>query len=115
MIIQVKKDINAKALAWQIRKATGINCGGYTETGVVAQTGSISSSEAHGVFVEIPDGTDNSKVIAIATILDGHDEKAAMPADVPPDPPVVPRKTLKEQYAEAPDKQDFIAQYLGMK
>lgn len=113
MIITANKDINSKALAWAIRKQTGVNLGGYNETEGIVQLGSIRSSDADGCTIECPD----SKAAQIQAILDLHDSKAAMPADVPADPVPAPQKTHQQQYDEAvldSDKLKVLARIAGL-
>ena len=95
MITSVKQ-VNARALAWEIRKATGVNLGGYNETEGVIQLGSIRASDS-GVVIECP----ADKEAEIGAVLDAHDEKSPMPGDFPADPPIVPVPTLQELYALA--------------
>ena len=89
MEIRRAKRVNARALAWEIRKAVGINCGGYNETGTVTQTGSIRASVLDGVVVELPDATPTATILAIEALVDAH-IAGALPPDFPVDPPPPP-------------------------
>ena len=84
MNITAKKTANAKALAWAIRKATGINCGGYKETGGVAQTGSVGWRSDVGILVEVPDDTAPAVVAQIQAIVDTHNPNLPLAPDYPP-------------------------------
>lgn len=113
MIIRSRKSINTRGLAWEIRKATGVNLGGYNETQGIPQTGSIRYSDADGVVIECPD----AKATQIQAILDSHDLNAPMPADVPADPVISPVKPLGQQYAEATtdaERLEILAKAAGL-
>ena len=84
-ITSVRK-VNARVLAWEIRKTLGLNLGGYNETNDVPQTGSISTSALDGVSIELPSGASPSVVTLIQAILDSHNPDAPAPADFPADP-----------------------------
>ena len=89
MEIRRSKKVNARALSWEIRKATGLNCGGYNEVGGTAQTGSIRENERDGVLVELPDTTLPAVLAAVETLVASH-VAGGLPPDFPADPPVVP-------------------------
>ena len=89
MEIKRAKRVNARALAWEIRKATGLNCGGYNQVGGTLQTGSIRENERDGVVVDLPPGTTPAVLAAVEALVDAH-VAGGLPVDFPPDPPVVP-------------------------
>jgi hypothetical protein len=94
--ISARKEANVRVLAWEIRKATGLNLGGYNETGGITQTGNISSSVIGGVVIDLPAGTLPATVATAQTILDAHDAALPLPVDFPADPPVTARDWLDE-------------------
>ena len=90
MEIRQAKLVNVRALSWEIRKATGINCGGYNETEGIAQRGSINGSVLDGVVVRVPDSTSAATVLILEGVIDSH-LPGPLPADFPVDrPPPLP-------------------------
>ncbi len=90
MEIRRPKKVNARALAWEIRNATGLNCGGYSEVSGTPQTGSIRENVRDGVLVDLPPTIPPTVLAAVEALVDAH-VPGGLPADFPPDPPAVPQ------------------------
>ena len=94
--MELKAPIKAsRGLTWAIRKTTGLNLGGYLESGGVVQTGSIRTSN-EGTGLLLPDNTPTAMLSQLQAILAAHDPTAPLPSDFPADPPpvVVDEKAL---------------------
>ena len=114
MDIKSIKIVDVRKLAWELRKALTLNCGGYNETGGVAQTGSMQYSERDGLTLTIPDGTPAAPINAvIAAHVPGP-----LPFDFPTDPPKPPDPIIAERAtwltATAVEKLSIIGKRFGL-
>ena len=113
--MELKAPVQAsRGLPWAIRKATGLNLGGFVEAGGVPQTGSIQTSD-EGTRLILPDSTPTATVAQLQAILAAHNPTAPLQADFPadPPPPVVNEKALWAA-ATAAEKLLMLARRAGL-
>ena len=97
------KQCNVRLLSWEIRKALNLNLGGFADPTAPAQIGGIRSNTVDGTIVTVPDGTALPLQLAIVARVVAHNPLAPLPADFPPDPPVIPTVPLLTQFDAAID------------
>ena len=116
MDIKVSKPVNARTLAWAIRKATGLNLGGFVEVRGVPQTGSLTYSESGGLKVTLPDSTPAAVLLQGQALVDAHDATLPPPLDFPPAPPPVAKVDEKVLFAAATatEKLEMLARKVGL-
>lgn len=109
--------INIQQLAWEIRKTTGVNCGGYNETNLTPQKCSLFYTENEGLSVALDPDIEDLRD-EIVEVVDKHIASDNLPSDFPTKTPSTPVPTLKEKYQEAlndSERIDILAEAAGLK
>lgn len=109
--------VNIRQLSWEIKKATGINCGGYPESDGTPQKCNITYIEGKSVTVTLSSDIEH-RIGEVMAVVAKHNPSDDLPLDFPTATLKTPVPTLKQQYQEAltdSERIDILAEAAGLK